>query len=291
MPGSMLSDQRPRVPENGHHGVALYGWKDARHFQLLAQGVLLVCIVAWLDFSPPLSACLLLVSGALVTQAAGSYLYALPRLEVRSALVTGLSLALLLRADVWWIYLLAGALAIGSKFVVRIGGRHLYNPSNFAIVSLLLFSDHVWISPGQWGGSLWMVALITLLCCQVLQRVSRLDIALYFLGIDAVLLSGRALWLGDPWSIPIHQLQNGNLLLFSFFMITDPKTTPMSWQGRLVYALMIAALSYWLTFSEHLRPALLYALAALSPTVLLIDYVLPASQFAWWRRQSIQHAG
>ncbi len=257
----------------------------------MAQAILLVGLVAWLDFSPSLSACLLLVTGALATQVVGSYLSDLPRLEVRSALVPGLSLALLLRADVWWIYLLAGALATGSKFVVRIGGRHLYNPSNFAIVSLLLFSGHVWISPGQWGGSLWVVALVTLLCCQVLQRVGRLDIALYFLAIDGFLLSGRALWLGDPWTIPFHQLQNGNLLLFSFFMITDPKTTPKSWQGRLVYALMIATLSYWLTFSEQLRPALLYALAALSPTVLLIDYVLPPSPFMWWRRPGVQHAG
>ncbi|MEI8396110.1 MAG: RnfABCDGE type electron transport complex subunit D [Rhodospirillaceae bacterium] len=266
-------------------------WNDARHFQLLAQGVLLVGIASRLDFGPSPSACLLLTAGALITQIAGSCFYRLPRLDLRSALVTGLSLTLLLRADVWWVYPLAGALAIASKFVIRMRGRHLYNPSNFAIVTLLLLSDHVWISPGQWGDSLWILALLTLLSCQVLQKVGRLDIALFFLAGHAFLLSGRTLWLQDPWAIPFHQLQNGNLLLFSFFMITDPKTTPAGRSGRLLYALIVAALSYWLAFFEGVYPALLYGLALLSPTVPLLDYWFPPGSGFIRTRPVLQHAG
>ena len=44
------------------------------------------------------------------------------------------------------------------------------------------------------------------------------------------LVFGRSLWLGEPMSIPLHRLQNGALLLFTFFMISDPRTTPI--RGR-----------------------------------------------------------
>ena len=56
-----------------------------------------------------------------------------------------------------------------------------------------------------------------------------------------LLLIGRALWLGDPLSIPLHQLQNGALLIFAFFMISDPKTTPNTarWPNR--FGALVAA--------------------------------------------------
>ena len=47
----------------------------------------------------------------------------------------------------------APVLAIGSKFLFRVRGKHLFNPAAFAIVALLLTSDEVWVSPGQWGAA------------------------------------------------------------------------------------------------------------------------------------------
>jgi Na+-translocating ferredoxin:NAD+ oxidoreductase RnfD subunit len=96
-----------------------------------------------------------------------------------------------------------------------------------------------------------------------------------------VLLLARAWWLGDPWAIPIHQLQSGSLLIFTFFMISDPRTTPDSVLGRFLFALAIASLAYYMTFFMQIRPALYFALIVVSPATIVIDRLMPAKRFAW----------
>jgi enediyne biosynthesis protein E5 len=261
--------------------LALRFWADARHFQIAALGALLAVNFAWLDFGAKPVASALALASALATQAACSRLTGLPHIDLRSPLITGLSLSLLLRADDPWLHAAAGAIAILSKFLLRIEGKHIWNPAGFAIVVLLACSSHVWISPGQWGASVWFAALVSFLAILVLQAARRADIALFFLGSHAVLLMARAIWLGDPLAIPLHQLQSGSLLIFAFFMISDPRTSPDSRLGRLVFALAVALLAHWLAFHMQMRPALYLALIALSPAILVLDKYFPAGRFAW----------
>jgi Na+-transporting NADH:ubiquinone oxidoreductase subunit NqrB len=191
-------------------------WSDARYFQIAALSTLLTINFVWIDFGArPLHSAMAIVA-ALATQAACARIFAVPRLDLRSALITGLSLSLLLRADEPWLPAVAGIIAIASKFVLRVDGKHVWNPAGFAIVALLAASDSVWISPGQWGTSVWLGALLAFLAILVLHAAQRTDIALFFLASDAALLLVRALWLGDPLAIPLHQLQSGSLLIFAF---------------------------------------------------------------------------
>src|SRR5215510_11114644 len=136
-------------------------WSDARHYQIAALSTLVVYNLGWLDFGArPLNSALAIAS-SLLTQALCSRYYRLPSIDLRSPLITGLSLSLLLRADEPWLHAVAGVIAIGSKFVFRIDGKHIWNPAGFAIVVLLLVApDQVWISPGQWGSAIWFAALL-----------------------------------------------------------------------------------------------------------------------------------
>jgi enediyne biosynthesis protein E5 len=264
-------------------------WSDARHYQIAALSTLLIYNLGWLDFGArPLNSALA-IAAALVTQALCTRWFALPKFDPRSPLITGLSLSLLLRADEPWLSALAAVIAIGSKFVLRIDGKHIWNPAGFAIVVLLFTAHGVWISPGQWGSTVWLAALISFFAILVLHAAQRSDVALFFLGGHAALLLARAWWLGDPLAIPIHQLQSGSLLIFAFFMISDPRTTPDSRLGRFLFALSVALLGHYLTFFMQMRPALYVALIALSPLILLIDKILPAQRFAW-SRPAIQGA-
>jgi Na+-translocating ferredoxin:NAD+ oxidoreductase RnfD subunit len=155
---------------------------------------------------------------------------------------------------------------------------------------VLLASAHgVWISPGQWGSAVWFAALVSFFAILVLHAARRSDIAIFFLASHAALLFMRAGWLGDPIAIPLHQLQSGSLLIFSFFMISDPRTTPDSRLGRFVLALSVALFAHYLAFFMQMRPALYVALIALSPLTLLIDRLLPAERFTW-SRPAIQGA-
>jgi Na+-transporting NADH:ubiquinone oxidoreductase subunit NqrB len=256
-------------------------FSDARHFQILALSVLLAFNIGWLDFGAlPLNSALA-IGSALAMQLACARFFKLAQVDLRSPLITGLSLSLLLRADDPWLHAAAGAVAILSKFVLRIDGKHVFNPAGFAIVALLLTSNGVWISPGQWGTALWFSALVAFLAILVLRAARRADIAVFFLGSHAALLLARALWLGDPLAIPLHQVESGSLLIFAFFMISDPRTSPDSRLGRLLLAVAVAVAGHWLAFFMQMRPALYFALIALSPLTFLIDRIIPAERFTW----------
>ena len=258
-------------------------WSDARHYQIAALATLLVYNLGFLDFAArPLDSALA-IAAALLTQAVCTRVFGLPSFDPRSPLITGLSLSLLLRADAPWLPALAAVLAIGSKFLLRVDGKHIWNPAGFAIVVLLATADGVWISPGQWGSTAWFAALVAFFAILVLGAARRADVAIFFLASHAALLFARAWWLGDPLAIPLHQLESGSLLIFAFFMISDPRTTPDSRLGRCLFALAVALTAHYLAFFMQMRPALYVALFALSPLILLIDRIYPAERFAWSR--------
>ena len=177
----------------------------------------------------------------------------------------------------------AAAAAIASKFLVRINGKHVFNPANFAIVIMLAWGEG-WISPSQWGSKTWAAFLFAGLAGLVLTRAKRADIALAFLTTFVAFLLARAAWLGDPWAIPLKQMQSGALLLFAFFMITDPKTIPDARIDRIVYGVVVALAGAWLIFERYTPEGLMIALFCASPFVPLIDFFrarAPETRFQW----------
>jgi len=254
---------------------------DARHFQIVALSSLLAINFIWIDFGAKPLYSALAIAGSLLTQIVCSRYFGLPQIDLRSPLITGLSLSLLLRANDPWLPAIGGFVAIASKFALRFDGRHIFNPAGFAIVVLLLASNGVWISPGQWGTSTWLASLLAFLAILVLQASQRSDVAMFFLGSHAALLFARAYWLGDPLAIPLHQIQSGSLLIFVFFMISDPQTTPNSRLARMFFALAVAVTAHYLAFFMQIRPALYMALIALSPATPLLNRLIPAKKFEW----------
>ena len=135
---------------------------------------------------------------------------------------------------------------------------------------------------GQWGAGAWFATFVSVLRRSWSSaRRAAATIALFFLAAHGALLLARAVWLGDPLTIPLHQMQSGSLLIFAFFMISDPRTAPAARIGRFLFALAVALLAYRLAFFWQMRPALYVALIACSPLTLLIDRVFPARRFAW----------
>ena len=199
----------------------------------------------------------------------------------QSAAITGLSLCLLLRTNSLVLCAVAAVLAISSKQLITHRGRHFFNPTNIAIVIMLLGSQHVWVSPGQWGHDLLLLILFAGLGLVVTVKSARLDTAGYFMACYAGLIFIRALYLGDPWPIAIHQLQDGALLLFAFFMITDPKTTPAHTTARVLYAAAIALTAYWFKFELHQSAGQFYALALVCALVPLLNRLYSAPIFYW----------
>src|SRR5499427_2379139 len=106
---------------------------DARHLQIAALSVLLAVNFLFIDFGAKPLPSALAIAASLATQAACAWWFGLKHLDLRSPLITGLSLSLLLRADEPSLHAVAGVLAILSKFVLRTGDKHVFNPAGFAI--------------------------------------------------------------------------------------------------------------------------------------------------------------
>jgi enediyne biosynthesis protein E5 len=253
---------------------------DPRYGQIAAQTLLLSLTLFWLDFGPtPAQVCVYLGG----TQAIELLRARLARDAVnwKSALSTGLSLSLLLRTHEVALWFLACLIAMGSKYLLRVNGKHLFNPSAFAIVAMLLLSREVWVSPGQWGTTLWLLALGVSMSGLILTRVARVDIALAFFAAHAGLLLLRALWLGDPLTIPLHQLQSGSVLIFALFMLTDPRSTPDRRIARVVFGAAVAVLTHALLFRWQVREAVFYSLILVSCLTPLLDRIWPGPRFVW----------
>lgn len=198
-----------------------------------------------------------------------------------SPMITALGLSLLLRTDRPLTLAIAGMAAIGSKFLIRVQEKHIFNPANFGIVLTLICTRAAWVSPGQWGASLWLAGVFLMLGGLVLEKVGRWDTTAAFLGFYCSLEALRNLYLGWTWDVWAHRMMNGSLLLFALFMITDPRTIPNSRIGRLVFAFLIAALTFVLRNFFFVNTAMFWALFALAPFTPLLDRWLIGDRFTW----------
>lgn len=187
-----------------------------------------------------------------------------------SALITGMGLSILINYAHGYLYATIPPLfAIASKYLITYRGRHLINPTLFGVVACIKLMDGmISASPSyQWGGSYAIAAfVVTLALFFFALRINRMVLILSFLGFYSIGLLVRA-WL-TRWHIPMETWMMGALTapafyLFTFFMITDPQTSPNSKSGQVRMAFGIAAIDFILHLSESLSTffvaAFLYA--------------------------------
>lgn len=254
---------------------------DARWLQIGAVGSLLLCGALLRDFALSWQQSALCFAGALGAQALWMRILGLRNVGYLSAIVTGIGLSVLVRADSLWVHPLVAFLAISAKFVVRIGDKHVFNPANLGVMIAVLFLPGAWLSPGQWGSD--MVAALWFIALGVAVTVSakRFDIAWAFLACYGALLVGRLLYLDQRWAVLLNQLSSGGLLLFTFFMITDPMTTPNDRRMRWLHGAMVAVLAFLWQFVWYRNGGPVWALFLLSPLVPLLDKLMPGPKHAW----------
>lgn len=257
--------------------------RDPRYYQIAVLTSLVCFGVVALDFGIHWQNAITIVATALAMQFLGTLYAKLPRFDPLSPLITSLSLTLLLRTDEVALAAAAAALAIGSKFLIRFHGKHVFNPANMALVTLMLASDQAWVSSGQWGSAAIGAFALACLGFLVLTRARRAETTIAFLLIYASLLFGRAVWLGDPLAIPMHQIQNGALLIFAFFMISDPKTSPNWAAGRVLFAAIVAVVAFTIQFIYYEPNGPILALIISAPVVPLIDMIMQGRIYQWGR--------
>jgi Na+-transporting NADH:ubiquinone oxidoreductase subunit NqrB len=191
--------------------------------------------------------------------------------NLASAYITGISVGILVRSPAFWPYAVCAVVSIMSKYVLRIKGRHIWNPSNFGISVLLFLAPEVVATLSiQWGNYLLPMVVIWILGSVIIWRVRRFHITGAYVACFIVFAFLRSYITGSPWQSEIAPLTGPMYQLFIFFMITDPKTTVRSkfWQGVVVS--LIALVEMILRLSQVVY-APFYALFLVGPVALLIE--------------------
>ena len=120
--------------------------------------------------------------------------------HLASSYISGISIGMLIRSPEFWPYALCAALSITSKYVLRVDGRHLWNPSNFGIVAMLVLASDVVASLSvQWGNTLLPMVVVWIFGSVIIHRLGRFHITLTYVVSFVAFSLLRAAVTGHPW--------------------------------------------------------------------------------------------
>lgn len=273
---------------------------DARYFQIIFQTVFLCYGLLYLHWAAEWWLYATYFITSIITQLICEYKFVPSTIKAipfkarflrgfPSILISSFGLTLLLKTNSFYVAAFAAIVSILSKYIVRINGKHIFNPSALGIAAAISITGNAWFSPGQWGSGMVILFAAVCLGCIVVTKVQKLDVSLAFLGTFAGLVFIRQIiFLQWPLDFFVQSLSTGSLLLFSFFMITDPKTTPDHRVARIVWAVLVAAVSFYLSVFKFINGAPIWVLVCSQPLVPLIDHLFKARRFEWKPKLSKQ---
>ena len=193
------------------------------------------------------------------------------RPHLASAYITGISVGILIRSPLAWPYVVCSLLSITSKYVLRIKGRHIWNPSNFGVSAMVFLAPStVAVLSIQWGNAIWPMVIIWGLGILTVWRVHRLHICTAYVGAFLACSFLRSVVTGNAWLASLAPITGPMYQLFVFFMITDPRTTVRTTRAQVAVACAIALVEMILRLLEVVY-APFYALFIVGPVAMVLD--------------------
>ncbi len=191
-----------------------------------------------------------------------------------SAYTTGISVGILVRSPMLWPFAFCSTLSILSKYVLRVKGQHLWNPSNFGICVLFFPAAYGFFDVAplntQWGNNMWPMLVIWIIGLYTIWKVKRFHITATYIVAFIALSFVRSLITGDAFWAEVAPLTGPMYQLFALFMITDPKTTVSSPKGEMGVTILIAIVEFFLRLAEFVA-APFYALFLVGPAAMLVN--------------------
>ncbi len=171
-----------------------------------------------------------------------------------SACTEAAGLLILVRSPYDWFYIPLSFLAVSSKYLFRTNvARHLFNPTNFAIVTMvaLLPKKYFELRGDEFNLNLYPMLHVTAFGLYAIYLGKTWRVALsYFLTIAAISLALSRVIHESPIYLLGPELGSTGLI-FMFLMITDPKTCPISPRSQILFGASIACLLHLLKYNEY----------------------------------------
>jgi Na+-translocating ferredoxin:NAD+ oxidoreductase RnfD subunit len=222
----------------------------------------------------------LAIVAALVTELILGRIFFGKWLNLASAYITGISVGILVRSPAFWPYALCSVISIMSKYVLRVKGRHIWNPSNFGLSVLFFLAAETMAGLSiQWGNYVAPLLVIWILGSIIIYRAKRFHISATYVVSFFIFAFLRSWITGDPWQSEVAPITGPMYQLFVFFMVTDPKTTVKSFWGQCLVAFLVAFAEFIFRLMQVVY-APFYALFVVGPTANLIEI--------WWESRKSQ---
>ncbi len=222
-------------------------WGNPVLLVVLAQSFFIFLGIAFFSFNITWLQLALAVLSAVAVELAFMRFAHKPMHFPLSAVAAALGLGLFLRSTSIWIFILAAALAIASKYVLKKRTGHIFNPSNLGILAVVIaFPSYATIEFTQWGDNLYAYMLIAAITFLVSWRAGVFVITASFLASYSVFFLTLLPYLPQYFSAHHYGLLGPSLVLFASFMITDPKTAPKGTRAMLIHGVAVAALYFFL---------------------------------------------
>ena len=193
--------------------------------------------------------------------------------HLASAYISGISVGILVKSPATWPFVMCALISITSKYVFRIGGRHLWNPSNFGMVMLLLLGGDVASYSIQSGNDFAPPLVIWVLGGIILYSLGRFYLPLTFVAAFIPLAFLRSAITDRPWQAELAPLTWPMFQLYIFFMITDPRTTTKTRWSQCLVVVLVAVMETVLRLFEDVH-SLYHALFIVGPIANLVEI--------WW---------
>ena len=203
--------------------------------------------------------------------------------HLASAYISGIGVGMLVRSPAFWPYALCSAISITSKYVLRVDGRHIWNPSNFGIVAMLvLAADYVAGLSVQWGNTLLPMIVVWCFGCVIIYSLGRFHVTATYVASFVSLALLRSAVTGHPFLSEVAPITGPMYQLFIFFMITDPKTSVRPVWGQCLVAFLVALVEAVFRLFQWVH-APYYSLFLVGPVANLVE-------IAWTRARRQQAA-
>jgi hypothetical protein len=192
--------------------------------------------------------------------------------NLTSAYISGISAGILIKSPVLWPFILCGVISIVSKYALRVGGRHIWNPTNFGVTMMLFLApQHIASLSVQAGNNGLAVAAIWILGGMIMLKLKRFHIPLAFVAAFVPLAFLRSFVTGHPWQTELAPITSPMFQLYIFFMITDPQTTTRARWSQMLVAVLVAVAETVCRLAFKDVHSLYHALFFVGPTANLVE--------------------